>query len=665
MKKLFYTLILCFFALNLSAQVYFVSQNQVQNIYTGMSEVSYEAIAAPAGYNYAYKIDYASIEENYISIDFTNGDYLDGEVSNNNIYTHATNSSEQLVLLYLSIVDYSRVTVSLPNNINASLLAHIQTDAAVYSSSVNGKTKTFNICKFFNSTGVNIIAPKFITESFEPHTTNTTKIKYQISDNENHNITINARHYSTSGGYYQLSFTETKNIEISKTSSESRAISTTYYNDANFGSISYSITYSNSEVADWIWISSPFDANITVQTTTGISLKLTYTNDPNQNYKNASFLLRKFDTNKRAQGKLDYWTEVKEAKLTAGEGYLLGIDPRNLTSNFVVTYTSVNSSNTNNATDQRLFSPSSYVSDYSNQHFIGTKMYYPAKVVNQSNSSVFYIAKQKDDNYAYFLGAGATSTQTLEPFTPFFIKFESGYISFQKNQSSANAPAARIQAENNTNDFLETYTININGTEWSGETTVLINPEKPENENGFIYFTENVSGIPFANQFYSLDQNKPRSFNYQTKEDQTIALEGRLQNEGEYTISLNGINTTANSVLLTDNTTGATTELTNNDYTFTANNEEILTGRFFLTFSFVPETTTDLYVAEANQIIVFGNANNCTIKNLTIGKNVVIYDATGHLVYNQIAQSDIININIPMGTYIVKQSNKTARFAIK
>ena len=105
--------------------------------------------------------------------------------------------------------------------------------------------------------------------------------------------------------------------------------------------------------------------------------------------------------------------------------------------------------------------------------------------------------------------------------------------------------------------------------------------------------------------------------------------------------------------------------MTNNDYTFTANNEEILTGRFILTFSFVPETTTDLYVAEANQIIVFGNANNCTIKNLTIGKNVVIYDATGHLVYNQIAQSDIININIPMGTYIVKQSNKTARFAIK
>ena len=212
MKKLFYTLILCFFALNLSAQVYFVSQNQVQNIYTGMSEVSYEAIAAPAGYKYAYKIDYASIEENYISLDFINGDYLEGEVSNNNIYTHATNSSGNLVLRYLSIVDYFRVTVSLPNNINASLLAHIQTDAAEYSSSVNGKTKTFNICKFFNSTGVNIIAPKFITESFEPHSTNTTKIKYQISDNENHNISINARHYSTSGGYYQLSFTETKNM---------------------------------------------------------------------------------------------------------------------------------------------------------------------------------------------------------------------------------------------------------------------------------------------------------------------------------------------------------------------------------------------------------------------------------------------------------------------
>lgn len=667
MKKLFYTLILCFFALNLSAQVYFVSQDQVQNIYTGMSEVSYEAIAAPAGYKYAYKIDYASIEANYISIDFTNGEYLDGEVSNNNIYTHATNSSGHLVLSFLSIVDYLRVTVSLPNNINASLLAHIQTDAAEYSSSVNGKTKTFNICKFFNSTGVNIIAPKFITESFEPHTTNTTKIKYQISDNINHNInhniSIDARYYSN-GRYYQLSFTETKNIEISKTSSESRAISTTYYNDTEFGSISYSITYSNSEVADWIWISSPFDANITVQTTTGISLKLTYTNDPNQNYQNASFLLRKFDTNKRAQGKLDYWTEVKEAKLTAGEGYLLGIDPRNLTSNFVVTYTSVNSSNKNNENENRLFSPSSYVSDYSNQHFIGTKIYYPAKVVNQSNSSVFYIAKQKGDNYAYFLGAGATSTQTLEPFTPFFIKFESGYILFQKNQYSANAPAARIQAENNTNDFLETYTININGTEWSSETTVLINPEKPENENGFIYFTENVSGIPFANQFYSLDQDKPRSFNYQTKENQAISLGGCLANAGDYTISLNGKNTTAKSVLLTDTYDGTTTELTTDSYTFSVNDSVVLNNRFSVTFSFTPDMPTDTYITEANQIIVYGNADNCNISNLTTDEIVMIYDATGRLVYNQIAQTDNLNITLIPGTYIVRQADKWTKFNI-
>ena len=192
-----------------------------------------------------------------------------------------------------------------------------------------------------------------------------------------------------------------------------------------------------------------------------------------------------------------------------------------------------------------------------------------------------------------------------------------------------------------------------------------MNPDKTEENLGFLYFTENVDGIAFANQFYSIDQEEPQSFNYRKRENQTISFGGCLASAGEYTISLKGLNTTAKSVLLTDTYDGSTTELTTDNYTFTATKGEELTGRFVVTFSFAPDVPTDVYTAEANQIVVFGNAQNCNINNLTIGEIVMIYDATGRLVYNETAESENINVNLIPGTYIIRQPNKSARFAVK
>lgn len=181
----------------------------------------------------------------------------------------------------------------------------------------------------------------------------------------------------------------------------------------------------------------------------------------------------------------------------------------------------------------------------------------------------------------------------------------------------------------------------------------------------FFYFTENVDGIPFANQFYSLDQGDPLSFNHRKNENQTISLGGRIQTAGEYTISLNVIDTKAKSVLLTDTHNGSTAELTTENYTFSATENENIDNRFVITFTFAPQLPTDTYITEANQIIVLGNSDNCNISNLTTGQQVMIYDATGRLIYNQIAQGESLNINLNAGTYIVRQANKWAKFAIK
>jgi hypothetical protein len=231
-----------------------------------------------------------------------------------------------------------------------------------------------------------------------------------------------------------------------------------------------------------------------------------------------------------------------------------------------------------------------------------------------------------------------------------------------------NAPMARSKNNSDTTINFECYNIKINNEEISKETTILMNNDGTQgagDDGDFLYFTTNVDGIPFANQFYSINQDYAFAFNHCKNENQTISLGGRIETAGEYTISLNAIDTKAKSVLLTDTYDGSTAELTLEDYTFTASENENIDNRFVITFSFAPEVPVGTYVPTANQIIVSGNAANCNINNLTVGETVMIFDATGRIVYNQTAQSENINITLISGTYIVRQNNKWAKFAIK
>ena len=180
----------------------------------------------------------------------------------------------------------------------------------------------------------------------------------------------------------------------------------------------------------------------------------------------------------------------------------------------------------------------------------------------------------------------------------------------------------------------------------------------------FMYFTQTIDGIEIANQFYTFDGEDQLSFNHRKNQNQTITLGGKVATTGEYTISLNGINTTAKSVTLFDAVENTTTELTTDDYTFTAESGSI-NNRFVITFSFAPGVTTDVFATEANQLVVSGNADNCTIENLIAGEEVMIFDAMGRLVYNAQADATAINVSLIAGTYIVRQTNNFAKFVIK
>lgn len=692
MKKLVYTLILCLFALNLSAKIYIVS-NETALFNGSVSAKTKEGSGllvkypdanmtpiATNGSDYQYAYEVTNIKNNYLSITFANDRNIsDSQISDNSIYKVSYNSSGNIVINQIPLESFTiTIDANDPYIYRALIISH-----SYLSLDINNSTFAYTFYKSILKEGITISIPELAlmtsNNTFDQALGGNISIDISSEDAivflkpDKVYATDDEKEFFPNAEYYYSTetadFTIVKNLNISKNAGDSKSIDDIYKDDNLFGTITYSTTYTKAQVANWLWIACPYDANLSVRTAYGVALKQTYTNDPNENYKQPCFVLKSFDSEKRAAQQTDYWVEQKDASLSAGVGYILGIDPRDINDNIVVTYTSISKTNTKKNQHTDIYAPTNNTSSYANQHLIGTKLFYPATIRNRSNTPCF-IATPQENSFNYSIAFNETS-KTFNPFSAYYIQFE-GEIAIHESSSSSNAPAARIQKSEQDDEqqlpTFENYTIKLTNSKISQETTILMNENGTEGYTlgeDFLYFTQNVDGIPFANQFYSLDQGDPRSFNHRKNENQTISLGGRLQTAGEYTISLNGTDTKAKSVLLTDTYDGSTAELTTENYTFTASDNENIDNRFVITFSFAPQIPTDTYIAEANQIIIYGNANNCNISNLTIGESVMIYDATGRLIYNQTAQSESINICLNAGTYIIRQTNKWAKFAVK
>lgn len=108
----------------------------------------------------------------------------------------------------------------------------------------------------------------------------------------------------------------------------------------------------------------------------------------------------------------------------------------------------------------------------------------------------------------------------------------------------------------------------------------------------------------------------------------------RLAAKGTYTISLNGRNIAGWSVVLTDNATGAVTDLTSSDYSFEAE-QGTIDGRFSISF-LAPETTSDASIeaaagpdamvkaVNAAGVVVFSGRYADFIKQATTGVYLVV-----------------------------------------
>jgi hypothetical protein len=146
------------------------------------------------------------------------------------------------------------------------------------------------------------------------------------------------------------------------------------------------------------------------------------------------------------------------------------------------------------------------------------------------------------------------------------------------------------------------------------------------------------------------------------REDCVVELGGYIVDAGEYTISLtdNG----ASSVILIDNYTGESVDLSIENYTFTTEKGS-LDGRFMLAIAYVEkDVTTQVGNDLAGDLVVSNNGGLTMVGGLSVGDEVWIYDTVGRCVDQFVADSEQVELNIAAGIYMLKTSMESVKFIV-
>ena len=672
MKKLFYTLLVTLFTLNISAQsVYIVAEDaNAPDVNVMSASYSLEEIEGTT-YAKAWKISGGTGTLSFYI------DIIDiGKVSKR--ITQPTTD------IYFKIVKSSSTTYTFENGYNNTYTSRVYTNIP-YSQSNHELQTPYNINTVVNSNVMGYEREYVYTwGSFWNETITLEHIYFTEAGIANPTTSIlrNNKEYVLTYDYNEWHFQGDELIKPNVTDYQLAIVEISDYgtinNDGNieqnnsygfFKEIVRTKTYTAAEVENWIWISSPYRANIVIKDANGNQLSHAYYFNDGDNH-SGDYLLKYYDTQAASIGSENTWIDSRVNILEANKGYILGINPDGLTAPFTVTitstpnqiidtYTRIGFGHNNNYT-------SSIDAQHSNLHLVGTGLYNLPRGLN-FGGKVAHICIPKPSGYSYKYQFNMSesdyqdSINYLKPYTAFFMQYAGDYT-FHNYNGTEIAPRAPRRSANVAQE-MEIYELSLNGE----TTTIMMDADGSEgytiNED-FMYFTHTIDGTEIAYQFYTFDGNDQLSFNHRKNENQTITLGGRVATTGEYTISLNGINTKAQSVTLFDAIENTTTELTANNYTFTSEAGSIA-GRFTVTFSFAPSITTDIFATEANQLVVLGDANNCTIKNLIVGEQVMIFDAMGRLIYNAQTNATTINLSLTAGTYIVRQTNNFAKFVIR
>ncbi len=431
-------------------------------------------------------------------------------------------------------------------------------------------------------------------------------------------------------------------------------------NGAYYQAKKYTLSIAGSEVNKWHWISLPYDVNV----------KDIKSNITAENPYGVDFIMKRYDTANRAawegeQAPADdkTWVQLEATDvLEAGRGYILGVD-NSLTEGVTLTfpandYFHVVAERVESKNDDY----SSGLPVNSNWHLIGTGLY----AESQSSSDVNFVAypDESGSDYTYhYLNSDedlqyheTTLKSTLGMYKAFFVQY-GGEYSFSKVATVQNMAPRRARAE----EVIEQYYINIAGEKDATRTAIFLADDGSDDYvvgKDFLHF--GVTGK--TTQIYTKQGSRLLAFNHLKREDCVVELGGYIIDAGEYTISLT--DNEASSVILIDNYTGESVDLSIENYTFTTEKGS-LDGRFMLAIAYVEkDVTTQVGNDLAGDLVVSNNGGLTMVGGLSVGDEVWIYDTVGRCVDQFVADSEQVELNIAAGIYVLKTSMESVKFIV-
>lgn len=431
-------------------------------------------------------------------------------------------------------------------------------------------------------------------------------------------------------------------------------------NGAYYQAKKYTLSIAGSEVNKWHWISLPYNVNV----------KDIKSNITAENPYGVDFIMKRYDTANRAAWEAEQapaddktWVQLEATDvLETGRGYILGID-NSLTEGVTLTfpandYFHVVAERVESKNDDY----SSGLAVNSNWHLIGTGLY----AESQSSSDVNFVAypDESGSDYTYhYLNSDedlqyheTTLKSTLGMYKAFFVQY-GGEYSFSKVATVQNMAPRRARAE----EVIEQYYINIAGEKDATRTAIFLADDGSDDYivgKDFLHF--GVTGK--TTQIYTKQGSRLLAFNHLKREDCVVELGGYIVDAGEYTISLtdNG----ASSVILIDNYTGESVDLSIENYTFTTKKGS-LDGRFMLAIAYVEkDVTTQVGNDLAGDLVVSNNGGLTMVGGLSVGDEVWIYDTVGRCVDQFVADSEQVELNIAAGIYVLKTSMESVKFIV-
>lgn len=244
----------------------------------------------------------------------------------------------------------------------------------------------------------------------------------------------------------------------------------------------------------------------------------------------------------------------------------------------------------------------------------------------------------------------------VNPFDAFFVQY-SGDYAMSASLERTNAPMRDRKV------VTEKYCLNIVGEGVEDKTYLYFEGEA--SAEGYVIGEDFLSfaTIGGANtEIYTYAGDIDYSFNTRPIENTLVYVGLYIAKAGTYTISLDNISGNAETFVLYDNYEQDFVRLhLGETYTFYSERGEF-NDRFGVAVTYAPEVPTDNISLSANKLIVVNNE----IQGLTLGNELMVYDAMGHLVYVANVDSETMILpNLNSGIYIARNGNGWAKFLVK